>query len=280
VQPGHQDRNECHKSDSDTCGRLTGAGDSGKNGTERGTPWEVLPAWRGGQGAGIRAPARARVGSRGGVARVCAWGAGWVPAPWPPRVLPGGRRRESRRGSPRLYNRREARRSRRAHPPAASRCAVLRSARRAARAPRPEPPQQPPGPEGTMGSPRCVPLLLLLLLPPLLLTPPAGDAAVITGVSGPAHLSARSDAHPGFAPGGLGSGRWRGCRGQGRAIPGADTCPSRPLRTWESALIQKQRADRNAGRALELKMARVTFSHLLLPSPARPSQVWSVFIFS
>ena len=36
-----------------------------------------------------------------------------------------------------------------------------------------------------MSSPRCAPLLLLLLLPPLLPKPPAGDAAVITGVSGP-----------------------------------------------------------------------------------------------
>lgn len=35
-----------------------------------------------------------------------------------------------------------------------------------------------------MEDPRCAPLLLLLLLP-LLLTPPAGDAAVITGVSCP-----------------------------------------------------------------------------------------------
>lgn len=36
-----------------------------------------------------------------------------------------------------------------------------------------------------MRGPRCAPLLLLLLLSPLLLIPLAGDAAVITGVSGP-----------------------------------------------------------------------------------------------
>ena len=46
-----------------------------------------------------------------------------------------------------------------------------------------------------MSSPRCARLLLLLLLPPLLLTPPAGDAAIITGVSGRG-----APVHPGCAP--------------------------------------------------------------------------------
>lgn len=46
-----------------------------------------------------------------------------------------------------------------------------------------------------MRSPRCARLLLLLLLLPLLLTPPAGDAAIITGVSG-----GGAPVHPGCAP--------------------------------------------------------------------------------
>lgn len=74
-----------------------------------------------------------------------------------------------------LYSRRQARVRRR---PASQ---PLRDPTRAP----PTAPQPPPRPEGAMSSPRCAPLLLLLLLPPLLLKPPAGDAAVITGVSGP-----------------------------------------------------------------------------------------------
>lgn len=60
----------------------------------------------------------------------------------------------------------------------------------------------------------CVPLLLLLLL-----TPHAGDAAVITGVSTPAHLSARGA-----------QGGWsRGGEGHGDGRPSRSTCPGRPV---------------------------------------------------
>lgn len=87
-----------------------------------------------------------------------------------------------------------------------------------------------------MRSPRCARLLLLLLLPPLLLTPPAGDAAVITGVSGRG-----APVHPGCAPSscrgvvgagdgvGTATGRW----GHGRVIPARDTCPTLPLEHLE-----------------------------------------------
>lgn len=101
-------------------------------------------------------------GARGTCA--CARGARGVCPRRAPRVLPG----VSHRGA-RLYN--------------------CRQARGSAEQPRPRVPnvpdlvpQPPPCPRGAMGDPRCAPLLLLLLLPPLL-TPPAGDAAVITGVS-------------------------------------------------------------------------------------------------
>lgn len=86
-----------------------------------------------------------------------------------------------------------------------------------------------------MRSPRCARLLLLLLLPPLLLTPPAGDAAVITGVSGRAHLSTR-DARPPRAAGSWGReprGRRRGDSdrevGAREGYPGPGHLPHSPL---------------------------------------------------
>lgn len=124
-----------------------------------------------------------------------------------------------------------------------------------------------------MRGPRCAPLLLLLLLPPLLLTPPAGDAAVITGVSGPGRtcppgMRARA------APRGLGRGAARG------GSPRAGT--SAPVALWRSgrgAVLQKQRTARDLGRAVEEKVTEVSPSPLLPPSPPcfpfRPLQALS-----
>lgn len=78
-----------------------------------------------------------------------------------------------------------------------------------------------------MRSPHCAPLLLLLLLPPLLLTPPAGDAAVITGVSGRAHLSAPGA--PARRPRSGEGNREGEARGTGRVAPRGDACLRRPL---------------------------------------------------
>lgn len=78
-----------------------------------------------------------------------------------------------------------------------------------------------------MRGPRCAPLLLLLLLSPLLLIPPAGDAAVITGVSSPGRTCP-----PGMRARAAPRGSWEGS-GSGRVAPGGDICPRCSLALWE-----------------------------------------------
>lgn len=128
-----------------------------------------------------------------------------------------------------------------------------------------------------MRSPRCAPLLLLLLLPPLLLTPPAGDAAVITGVSGPG-----APVCPAARP--LRPGRWaRGREGHGRVAPGGDTCLSRLL-----AHLQERAAPKAAdgpGRKRDPSVTPPLSSPPLpLASPLSPYSlspwVWSLFLLS
>lgn len=95
-----------------------------------------------------------------------------------------------------------------------------------------------------MRSPRCAPLLLLLLLPPLRLTPPAGDAAVITGVSGPG-APVCLEARPRCAQGaeeGDGKGE---ARGMGRVTPSGHTCLSRLLAHLEKWSAPKQQTARD-----------------------------------
>lgn len=88
-----------------------------------------------------------------------------------------------------------------------------------------------------MRSPRCAPLLLLVLLPLLLLTPPAGDTAVITGVSGPG-----APVCPRRARDAPRSGEGE-VRGTGRVAPRGALYFSRPLAHLEKCLAPKAADD-------------------------------------
>lgn len=112
-----------------------------------------------------------------------------------------------------------------------------------------------------MGGPRCAPLLLLLLLSPLL-TPPAGDAAVITGVSCPRTCRAWSprDTRPGVCRHRVGCAR-------------CDILPDFPLATWERMSCSQGREQPGA---LRNQTALAAPSSPLPPAP----WVWSAVLFS
>lgn len=95
-----------------------------------------------------------------------------------------------------------------------------------------------------MRSPRCAPLLLLLLLPPLRLTPPAGDAAVITGVSCPG-APVCLEARPRGAQGAQEGDRKEEARGVGRDTPSGHTCLSCLLAHLEKWSAPKQQTARD-----------------------------------